>query len=227
MLSKTRIVVLHTLKYRESSLIVHTYSREHGRLSLVANGVRKAKAAFPLGWFQHMSMLDMVVYLPKQVGGLGRLKEANPLWLPMVQLSDPLKTSVLYFMAELLYKTRKEETGDPSMFEFVHQALLVLEKTPHMRAYTLWFLLHYLEQMGLMPPHEERLLQELNELTPYYFDDKVAGCLRALRGTLPPAELPLSVELRRKLLEALLWLISEHTTHFDEIRSLSILRDIM
>jgi DNA repair protein RecO (recombination protein O) len=227
MLSKTRTIVLHTLKYRESSLIVHTYSREHGRLSLVVNGVRKANPSFPMGWFQHMSLLEAVLYLPKQSGGLGRLKEAFPLWLSMQQLAQPAKISVLYFMAELLYKTRKEEAPDHAMFDFIHEALLTLEATASVRAYALWFLLHYLDCMGLMPPHEERLLQELNEQTPYHFDAATAHFLRLLRAAAPPQELPLDTTQRRHLLEALLFLISEHTTHFDEIRSLSILREIM
>ncbi|WP_038028791.1 DNA repair protein RecO [Thermonema rossianum] len=227
MLSKTQAIILHTLKYRESSLIVHTYSREQGRLSLVVNGVRKAKPSFPMGWFQHMSVLDMVVYLPKQSGGLGRLKEATPLWLPMVRLSHPLKVSILYFLAELLYKTRKEETADPAMFDFVHHALLVLEETPQLRTYALWFLLHYLAQMGLMPAHETQLLQELNAHTPYHFDASLAPALACLNAPMPPQQVPLPPALRSDLLEALPRLISEHTTHFEEIRSLSILRDIM
>ena len=37
--------VLHSYPFRETSLIVETYSRDHGRIALVARGARRPKSS--------------------------------------------------------------------------------------------------------------------------------------------------------------------------------------
>lgn len=37
--------VLHTIAWRETSLIVEVFTREHGRLGLIAKGARRPRSA--------------------------------------------------------------------------------------------------------------------------------------------------------------------------------------
>lgn len=46
MLHKTKAIVLHTLKYSESGIIVHAYTEIFGRQAYLVQGVRKKRAEF-------------------------------------------------------------------------------------------------------------------------------------------------------------------------------------
>jgi DNA repair protein RecO (recombination protein O) len=43
---KTEVVVLRSMRYGEADRILHLYSRDHGRISAIAKGVRKARSRF-------------------------------------------------------------------------------------------------------------------------------------------------------------------------------------
>jgi DNA repair protein RecO (recombination protein O) len=57
----TEAVVLRSLRYGEADRILHVYTRDHGRLSLIAKGVRKTKSRFG-GRLEPLSRVKLVLH---------------------------------------------------------------------------------------------------------------------------------------------------------------------
>lgn len=58
MLQKTVGIVLHTLKYNDTSNIVDIYTRENGRTSFLVSVPRSRKSAVKTVLFQPLSMIE-------------------------------------------------------------------------------------------------------------------------------------------------------------------------
>src|SRR4051812_33656990 len=128
MLHKTRGIVFHVTPYAESSVVAKIYTEQLGLQSYLVNGVRSKKAKIKSGLLQPLSLLDMVVY-HKDRGGLQRIKELRQATggqfstIPF----DVVKSSVVIFINEVLYKSVKEEEANPQLFDFIFHALQLLD----------------------------------------------------------------------------------------------------
>jgi DNA repair protein RecO (recombination protein O) len=151
MQSKTRAIVLHSIPYNDTGMIVQMYSEALGRLScLVARG-KKKKNLFPGALFMPLSVIETEI---EQQSGrdLCRLREAR-LCFPLVQLSsDPVKSSLALFLAEMLYRVVRETEPDPRLFDFLCRSINLLEEAgPGIANFHLVFLLHLLRYLGISP----------------------------------------------------------------------------
>jgi len=61
MLTKTQAIVLHSLKYGETRIIVDMFTRSHGRLSFIVNIPKSTKSKIKKQFFQPMTMLEIEV----------------------------------------------------------------------------------------------------------------------------------------------------------------------
>ena len=126
MLHKTRGIVLHTLKYGESSLIVHVYTEKFGRQSLMIKGVRKSRKQSRANLFQPLFLLDFEIYHKEQrnihlISSVGRSIPLNH-----IPYNHTLSTQAL-FMAEVLYRVLKEEESNPMLFHFLVNSVEYLD----------------------------------------------------------------------------------------------------
>ncbi|NJK85044.1 MAG: DNA repair protein RecO [Bacteroidales bacterium] len=149
MLQKTRGIVLHYLKYSESSIISHVYTEKFGRLSLISSGFKGKNAKNKIIYFQPLSLVEVDVYL-KQSNEVHRIKEIKP-YVPLYQLSgNMVKGAIAIFIAELLYKTIHEKEPNPEMYSFLESAIQYLEHvgegTPN---FHLVFIIQYMKLLGI------------------------------------------------------------------------------
>ena len=104
-LHKTKGIVLKTVKYGETSIIVTIFTELFGIQSYLVNGVRTStkKGTGKANLFQPSAILDLVVY-HNDLKHLNRIKEFK--WATIYQhiLSDVSKNAVALFMVELLTK---------------------------------------------------------------------------------------------------------------------------
>ena len=116
---KTRGIVLRTVKYGETSLIVDLFTELFGRQSYLVNGVRTSsrKGMGKANLFQPAANLELEAY-HQELKNLQRLKEFR--WATLYQhlYFDVLKNSVALFMVELLQKTLKQPEPNPIQFFF-------------------------------------------------------------------------------------------------------------
>jgi DNA repair protein RecO (recombination protein O) len=108
-LHHTKGIVLRTVKYGETSVIVTIFTELFGIQSYLVNGVRTAskKGSGKANLFQPTSILDMVVY-HNELKQLQRIKEFRWSFLYQHILSDVRKNAVALFTVELLTKCLKQ-----------------------------------------------------------------------------------------------------------------------
>jgi len=153
---KTRGIVLHTTRYGESSLIVHSYTEQSGRQSFMVKGVRKSRKNNRSNLFQPLFILDFEVY-HKDSREIQLVKEVNRA-IPLNTLPYEItKSTQAIFMAEVLYRVVREEEPNPMMFHFLISTIQYLdalvEASPDFHIVFLFQLCKYL---GFYPRINER-----------------------------------------------------------------------
>ena len=110
--------ILHTIPYRETSLLVDIFTLNHGRLRCVAKGFRKpnkkgiAKTLFPYSehHFQWQGR-----------GELKTLTQADPIQAPVFLKQESLFVGL--YINELLYKLLHQNDPHQSLYEFYRQLM--------------------------------------------------------------------------------------------------------
>src|ERR1043165_1144267 len=109
MIQKTKSIVLRSVKYGETSLVVTMFTELFGLQSYMVNGIRMASKKSGGGkamFFQPAAILDLVAY-HNEFNNLQRIREYKWDYLYQNVLSDVRKNSVALFMVELLSKCLK------------------------------------------------------------------------------------------------------------------------
>jgi DNA repair protein RecO (recombination protein O) len=115
-----RAYLLHTYPYSETSLVLDVFSRDHGRVPMVARGARRPRSALrgvligfqplELGWF-----------------GAGEVKTlAKAEWLGGVPLLGGRCLLLGYYLNELLLKLMAREDAHPALFDAYEEAVVAL-----------------------------------------------------------------------------------------------------
>ena len=99
MLVKTRALVLHSLKYGDSKLIVDLFTEKEGRVSIIQTISSSRHGRIRRQLFQPLTILD-VVYDVHPKGSLQRLKEARMLYPYLSIPFDAAKLSLCIFVSE-------------------------------------------------------------------------------------------------------------------------------
>jgi DNA repair protein RecO (recombination protein O) len=151
MLSSTRGIVLHAVKFRENSLIVTIYTETYGRQTYIINDTRGSRAKNKAAFFQPLFIVDLEVYVKKE-RDIQRIKESR-LAVPYGSIPfNILKSSQVIFLAEVLYKVLREEECNPELYRFIENALIYFDisdkKTP---VFHCWFLTKLTEYLGILP----------------------------------------------------------------------------
>lgn len=156
--------VLHRYDWSESSLILEVFTRHHGRIALVAKGVKKPTSQF------------RPVLLPLQPLSLGWGGEAEVRTLKAAQWQGgyvmPTGEALMAgcYLNELLLRLLAREDPHPGLFD--HYALavqLLAERADAQPLILRAFELLLLREVGLLPDlaHEGSTLADLDEAVPY------------------------------------------------------------
>lgn len=111
--------ILHGRPYRETSLILEAFSRQHGRAGLVARGARGAKSR----WKNILQPFRPLLLSWNQRGEMGTLTAADQVASPPAMTGEPLFCGI--YANELL--TRFLQRSDPHPGLFDHYRALVAE----------------------------------------------------------------------------------------------------
>jgi len=244
MIHKTKGIVLRTVKYGETSVIVSIFTELFGLQSYIINGVRTAskKGGSKAGMVQPTALLDLVIY-HQESKNLQRIKEFNWNHLYKNILSDVTTHAVALFMIELLQKCLKQPEPNPELYYFMEDALINLDSAElKVQAnFPLFFALHLAGFFGLRIDDnysEKRSYLDLREgyftedrpLHPHYLEDPLSEISSHLLKIMQPAELadlPLNREKRKLLLTAFEDFYSIHIAGFTSLKTLPVLRTIL
>lgn len=243
-LHHTKGIVLRTVKYGETSVIVTIFTELLGLQSYLVNGVRAStkKGSGKANLFQPSAILEMIVY-HNDLKQLQRIKEFR--WGRLYQhiLSDVKKNAVALFMVELLTKCLKQPEANPELFHFIEDAFFHLDTSPDAIAanFPLFFALHlpvffgfrisdnYSGARPFLDLHEGDFVQE-QPRHPHFLDDKQAFITSQLLKVQQPGELKdikLNHEFRRNLLFTYEVYYKLHIQDFGSMRTLPVLKEIL
>jgi DNA repair protein RecO (recombination protein O) len=231
MLIKTRAIVLHHVKYGESSLIVTLYTEGHGRMTCIVSGIRSKKTHLSLPFFQPLTLLEVEIYF-KSNREMHRLKELS---CPFHYNSIPFsitKSTITLFLSEILWQTLREEEANQGLFDFLFHAFQLLDtKDEGVANFHLLFLIHYSRYLGIFPadPESETDINRFKNLDLFRNLPGETGriFMEMLKTSLAQAEkLNLNKASRLILLEALVRYYEEHLEGMGKIRSVKVLKEI-
>jgi len=243
-LHKTKGIVLRTVKYGETSVIVTLFTELFGIQSYLVNGVRASskKGTGKANMFQPAAILDLVVY-HNELKQLNRIKEFR--WLIIYQhiLTDIPKNAVALFMVELLTKCLKQPESNSDLFHFAEDCFLILDNCSGTVTANLplFFALHLPVHFGFRiadnyseENHFLDLLEgsftEVQPHHPHFLEEKQAAVTSQLLKVMQPEELDdikLNHEFRRQLLHRYETYYTLHIQDFGTMKSLPVLREVL
>ena len=215
MTQNTELIVLHTTKFGENSLVVHTLSREYGRRSFLVKGAGKKSM---MSLFLPLSMLEAdVIETNKSILFTARnLISRHPL---LGIRSNMFKNSMTMFMSEVLYRVVKDGASEQGLFEWCERNILMLDAIQtDFSNFHIRFLLELAVALGFSP--------ESQDLMPFVGDHyPVVEKFMSL----PFAEsmlIPLNGQVRNEIAEEILRYIEFHTESAVNVNSLKVLREL-
>lgn len=151
MLQKTKGIVLHHIKYGDSSIIAHIYTDIFGRQAYIVNGVRNKKSKIRLSQFQPLTVLELDVYY-KSTRELQRIKELRSYLILHTIHNDIVKSSIAIFISEIIYKTLREVESNKPLFDFIYSSIHLLDtKSTGIENFHLVFILLLSKYLGISP----------------------------------------------------------------------------
>lgn len=236
---KTKAIVLRTVKYGESRIIVDLLTREAGRVSMVCQLTKSGKGKIKKQLLQPMTMLDVVFDYRKNIS----LQHFQDLRIGQVYRSllfDPYKLSITLFLAEFLIYATRDETDNRQLYDFIETSLLWLDNADGGFAnFHLVFMLRISLFIGFYPnldDYHEGCWFDLREgcftpLRPSHNDclkpDEAARMRTIMRMSLDNMHLfRMSRVERNRCAEIILYYYRLHQSDFPELRSIEVLKEL-
>ncbi len=155
MFTPTKAIVLRSIRYGESDLIVKCYTASDGLKSYMLRGVLKTKKGrIKSAMFQPFSLLDLVAR-HKNKGKLEYIKEAKIATVNYSIQSDVYKTSMAIFLCEVIQNAIQEEEQNKALFSFLENSIDWLENHKQIANFHLYFLVKLTKYLGILPHLEE------------------------------------------------------------------------
>lgn len=151
MIANTKGFVLRTIPYSESSVIAKIFTQHDGLQSFIIKGVRSSKGRNKQNMLQPLSYIDFTFYQNSKAE-IKYIKEIKPAkqWSSIPY--DYTKTSILFFMTELLYKTVREEEENHTMFRHILNSVSTLDELNEALAnFPIAFMLSTAKHLGIVP----------------------------------------------------------------------------
>ena len=214
MTKNTELIVLHTTKFGENSLVVHTLSKDYGRRSFLVRGAGKKSMSLylPLNILE----ADIVESTKSNLYTARNVVTRHPL---LGIRNDVFKNSMTMFMSEVLYRVVKEGTHEDGLYEWCEKTILLLDAIESdFSNYHIRFLLELTIALGFSP--------ESRDLMPFVGEHY--SILEKFMQT-PLAEsmlIPLTGTIRNEIAEEILRYIEYHTESTLNVNSLKVLREL-
>ena len=243
MTHKTKGIVLRTIKYGETSVVVTIFTELFGVQTYMVNGVRTAKkSSAKANHFQPAAILDMIVY-HNDLQSMQRIKEFKWDYLFDRVLSDVIKNSIALYMVELLQKCLPQPEQNTPLFYFCEDVLIQLDKanksvTANFALYFSLQLTHFFgfkmnddfnEQQNILDLQEGSFVKD-QPAHPNFIDGELAMITSQLLKVMQPFELEdvkLHHDKRRLLLQYYQDYYALHIADFGKMKTLMILHDVL
>lgn len=237
---KTEGIVLQSLRYGDSSLIVRVFTRSEGLKSYMVKGAFNRNAKSRVALFQNLNVISFVESGKPKTASLGYMKDVQ---LAQVYQSLPFvmhKSAILMYVSELLSKTITGQEENEALYNFVVRSLqwLDLVETGYAN-FPLFFTLELTRHLGFYPKQNftegdcfdmmEGSFEHQYPVHPYYLDQDDALLLFAFldKGVDEASHLPLNGARRRTMLDSLITYMRLHAPVMKDFHSHEVLRLVL
>ena len=233
-------IVLQSIRYGDTSLIVKVFTRNFGLRSYMVKGAFNHNSKSRAALFQNLHLINYMEVGKPNKSSLGYMKDVQ---LTTIYQSIPFvmnKGAILMYVSELLTKTLTEQEQNVAMYDFITRSLHWLDLVEQDYAnFPLFFTLELTRYLGFYPQnnHETGFCFDMMEglfvhnypLHPYYFDVEDALLLSRLLnvGIDEACSLPLHVSQRRELLDGLIVFMRLHAPVMKDFHSHEVLKTVL
>ncbi len=236
---KTKAIVLRTVRYGDSRMIVDMLTASAGRVSFACNLSKTNRGKIKKQLFQPLTLLD-IVFDSRRTTELQRLKDVR-ISRPFVSIPfDAYKLSIGLFLAEFLVHASKGEQDGNQLEEFTEKSLLWLDNAMDGFAnFHLVFMIHVSLFVGFYPNldgYRDGAWFDLRDGSftmtcpshPDYLNPEDSRRIRLLtRMNFDNMRLfRMSREDRNRCLDVIMTYYRLHVPGFPELRSLEVLREL-
>jgi len=226
------------MKYSDSGIIVQILTEKFGKQSYLIFGSKSKNKGLKLNLFTPMMPVELQVY-HKPNGTLQKVKEATADFPVNSITSSSTKSTILFFLAELISKVSKDNEPDCAIFNFIRNSVQILELTEENCAnFHVLFVFQFCKFLGLhpennfSPAHQIFNIEEgrFNIGVPQhsnYIDHELSKLFAELFNLQlsEPHKIRLTPYQRMRLLEQLLAYYNYHLEKPGVIKSLSVLKE--
>ncbi len=150
MIQKAEAIVLKTLNHGDTSKIITLYSKEFGRLKLIAKGVRSPKSK-AMGLFQPCRHIQ-VIYYAKSTSDLQLFKSGDLIDGFFGLEEDFDRLTLAQVMVELLDRSVEDQETHPLLFQLIVDSLSRLSRREVSSAEAYWYFhAQLLRELGFRP----------------------------------------------------------------------------
>lgn len=237
---KLQGVVLQSVRYGDTSLIVKIYTRESGLQSYIIKGAFGRTAKTRAAFFQPLNVIDFIARGKPLSNTLGYVKDVQMALVYQTISSDMRKSAILMYLADLLSKSLTEQESHPELYGFIVHSLQWLDLADDGFAnYPLFFTLELSRFLGFYPKANDACLPLFDMMEgffvsqapihPYYLEGETAVLLSDLLnvGLEAAMSFRLNVNQRRNLLDAILTFMQLHAPFLKSLQSHEVLKMVL
>jgi len=240
----TKGIIIRTVKYGETSLVVSAFTELFGLQQYMVNGVRTSKRSTGISAAQLQvgNILEMVVYQNDR-NTLQRIKECKQASHCHALHSDVTKNAVMLFMVELLQKCLKEPDPHPELFYFIEDVFKGLDNgTAYQTAnLPLFFILHlshffgfrmmdnYSTENNILDLHEGQFVPvfPIHQMVVSHPQSEYISMFLRVMQLEELEQIRLNRQMRNELLDACLLFYGLHINPFGNMKSLPVIRVVL
>jgi DNA repair protein RecO (recombination protein O) len=140
-------IVIRTVPYGESNTIITLYTKELGKIGVMARGAKKPKSRFT----SITQLFTYGIFVFQKGRGLGTLQQGEALSSFRKIREDLVKTAYAAYLAELLDRNTSEDEQKPDLFGWLKQSLEYINHGIDPEVITFLFEMKMMKTAGIVP----------------------------------------------------------------------------
>jgi len=147
----SKIIILSTVKYADSDLIVKCFSEKLGKLTFLVKGARKSgKKKTGMSYFLPFNIL-WATFQYRENKNLLYFKELN-IDFPLSNIHQNIsKSSVVLLLTEVVENSIQEQEVNENMFDYLENSIYWLDNHSKTQNFHIAFLIGFSKYLGIFP----------------------------------------------------------------------------
>lgn len=239
MYTKTRGIVIRTIKVSDSGSVITIYTEDLGLQSFFVKGLRSRKSKSKSAYFQPLTILNIVLS-PSTNNSLQTFKDIELHYNYKSATSNITKSTQIFFLNELLYKVLKEETANANLFVWIVDSLKWLDISEKaMVNFHIIFMIQLTKFLGFYPvisesnhkvfDMQEGNFTDLSPVHPNYISGTIVPKISALMkcNYEDSANISISNKERKEILDILISYYNLHHPSMGKFNSIDVLSAVL